>query len=131
MRKAQNRSLDIVKKCPSIEGMTVAYHLWQDEAIRGPFTFGQMRAMWNAGQITSQNMFSTNGGKDWQTLAEISAQLDQVSVPTQNNEAVEALKKLESYAADTRRNRAMMIGVVCFVCLLLALLVFIYTPQSK
>jgi len=61
--------------------MSVAYHLWLDEAAKGPFTIGQLRSMWNSGQITSETHYTPNAGVSWHHLSDIIDELEPKSNP--------------------------------------------------
>ena len=56
--------------------MTPTYHLWLDEAAKGPFTLNQLRAMWNQGQLTTETSYSANAGVEWRSLAELIPELE-------------------------------------------------------
>lgn len=42
----------------------------------GPLTFGQLRSMWQRGEITVETLFRMNDGGDWQPLVRLRHQLD-------------------------------------------------------
>jgi hypothetical protein len=62
--------------------MSVAYHLWLDEAAKGPFTIGQLRAMWNRGQITTETNYTVDAGESWHHLADIISDLEPTPIST-------------------------------------------------
>ncbi len=45
------------------------YFLQDGKASKGPFTIGQMRAMWNAGSITSKTLHRQTEAGSWQPLS--------------------------------------------------------------
>lgn len=52
------------------------YPLWKDDAEQGPYTIEQLRAMWNAGAITSQTQFMMKGGSVWLPLSNIADKIE-------------------------------------------------------
>ncbi len=61
--------------------MDVSYHLWLENEAKGPYTLGQLRAMWKSGQITSENQFTTDAGETWRPLSDLLASLEPPPVP--------------------------------------------------
>jgi TM2 domain-containing membrane protein YozV len=53
------------------------YYLWLNDAQAGPYTINQLRGMWQAGQITAQTLYFTEGMTDWAALAAIAAMLEE------------------------------------------------------
>jgi hypothetical protein len=66
--------------------MSADYHLWLEEQAKGPFTLGQLRAMWNAGQITSETSYTADAGNSWKHLSEIINELEPASPLTGKSE---------------------------------------------
>jgi len=61
--------------------MSITYHLWLDEAAKGPFTIGQLRSMWNSGQITGETHYTSDAGESWHHLSDIVSELEPASIP--------------------------------------------------
>jgi TM2 domain-containing membrane protein YozV len=55
------------------------YFLWLNESQSGPFTIGQLKSMWAAGQITVATLYWQEGMGEWMPLQYI---IDQVAEPT-------------------------------------------------
>ena len=51
--------------------MVDLYTLWINEEPAGPYTFGQLRSMWAAGQINATTYFREEGEEEWRQLLEI------------------------------------------------------------
>src|SRR6266545_2654639 len=49
----------------------------QNRETKGPYTIGQLRSMWSSGAITGDTLYREEGSDDWNTLAAISADLEQ------------------------------------------------------
>jgi GYF domain 2 len=58
----------------------MTYHLWLEEQAKGPFTLGQLRAMWNSGQITSETRCTSDAGESWFDLSELLDDLEPATV---------------------------------------------------
>jgi hypothetical protein len=56
--------------------MGADYHLWLEEQAKGPFTIGQLRTMWNSGQVTSETHYTIDAGESWDALSEIISELE-------------------------------------------------------
>lgn len=63
-------------KFTAIEDDVVNYYLFQNDETKGPYTLGQLRSMWHAGQITGETHFCPVGGNGWLKLKVIAAQLE-------------------------------------------------------
>lgn len=48
------------------------YYLLLNGNQEGPFTFGQLRSMWDQGRITAETMYWQEGMKEWEALGDIS-----------------------------------------------------------
>jgi hypothetical protein len=108
--------------------MTASYHLWQNEKATGPFTLGQLRAMWNGGQLTGQDLFSMNAGQQWHFLNDILADLEPpvAKIVSQNTEVVDVLQKIAKSQAETRTNTGCVRTAVIGVFLAIAAIVIWY-----
>ncbi len=60
--------------------MSVEYHLWLNDEVKGPYTLGQLTGMWQTGQLTGENLFST-GGPEWKPLKELAFLLEPDPAP--------------------------------------------------
>jgi hypothetical protein len=44
------------------------YYLWLNNQQTGPYTFGQILAMWKSGTVTAQTQYWTEGQTEWEQL---------------------------------------------------------------
>jgi TM2 domain-containing membrane protein YozV len=54
------------------------YYIVEEDKTKGPYTIGQLRGMWNIGNITGKTMHRQEGYSDWHPLSSI---LDQLEPP--------------------------------------------------
>ena len=59
------------------------YYILQNEETKGPYTLGQLRAMWNSGAITSETLHCQEGDSEWLQLSAIISQLEPPPAPPQ------------------------------------------------
>jgi TM2 domain-containing membrane protein YozV len=52
------------------------YYILEGEDTKGPFTIGQLRAMWNSGSITRKTLHCIEGDEAWRPLSDILRQLE-------------------------------------------------------
>lgn len=52
-----------------------------DEQRKGPYTLGQMQAMWNAGTLTGDTLHWRDGLADWEPLSAMASELDAREAP--------------------------------------------------
>jgi len=57
---------------------TVLYYLIVSEQQAGPYTVGQLRSMWQAGLVTAQTQYWSEGADSWRPLLDLAAILDPV-----------------------------------------------------
>ena len=57
------------------------FYLMLNDEPAGPFTFGQLRAMWQNGKITVETKYCPAGEKEWKRLKELRAKLEPELVP--------------------------------------------------
>lgn len=53
----------------------MSYYILQNEETKGPYTLGQLKAMWNSGLITSETLHSQEGYSEWLPLSSIVQEL--------------------------------------------------------
>lgn len=58
------------------------YYIYKDENQTGPFTLGQLQAMWASGMLTADILFWHNGAPNWAPLRTISDILELPPVPS-------------------------------------------------
>ena len=46
----------------------MSYYLLQNDETKGPYTIGQLRAMWNSGVITADTLYCREGWSEWLPL---------------------------------------------------------------
>src|SRR5213596_3383882 len=54
----------------------MSYYLLQKDEKKGPYTIGQMRALWISGVLTSETLYRTEGDEEWLPLEFIIDQLE-------------------------------------------------------
>lgn len=59
----------------------MSYYILQNEETKGPYTLGQLRAMWNSGVITSETLHSREGYTEWLPLSTILDDLEPPPTP--------------------------------------------------
>lgn len=59
----------------------MGYYIIQDEETRGPYTLGQLRAMWGSGAITTETLHCQEGCSDWLPLSAMTQQLEAPLAP--------------------------------------------------
>ncbi len=47
----------------------MTYYIRQNEEARGPYTIGQLRSMWNAGNLTGDTLYRKEGSDVWKVLS--------------------------------------------------------------
>jgi hypothetical protein len=52
------------------------YYLFLNDQQAGPYTLGQLGAMWRSGAVTAETQFWIDGNSEWQPLLNISFLLD-------------------------------------------------------
>lgn len=69
------------------------YYIKQDNSELGPFTFGQMKSMWSAGQLTVRTLFRMEEDPDWIPIGKFSLAFenDDQFMESQANEIVSAI----------------------------------------
>jgi GYF domain 2 len=61
------------------------YYIIQNGEANGPYTIGQLRAMWNSGAITGETLYCQEGWSEWLPLSTMIEDLEpSASVPSQN-----------------------------------------------
>ena len=58
------------------------YYLYLNDQQAGPYTFGQLQAMWNSGAVTAETLFWIEGQANWEKLLAIADLLDTPSAQT-------------------------------------------------
>jgi hypothetical protein len=59
----------------------VSYYIRQNDDTKGPYTIGQLRAIWNAGAITGDTLYREEGITEWQPLRTIVRELEPPATP--------------------------------------------------
>lgn len=59
----------------------MSYYLLQNDETKGPYTLGQLRAMWNSGAITGKTLHSQEGYSEWLPLSTIIDELEPAPSP--------------------------------------------------
>ena len=59
----------------------MSYYILQDDETKGPYTMGQLRAMWNAGQLTAETLHCQEGDSEWRPLTAILDELEPPPMP--------------------------------------------------
>ena len=72
------------------ENLQSPYYVLNGEHILGPYTIGQLRAMWNTGNITGQTMHCKEGDEHWLPLSKILHHLE----PTQTQQSQNLVQEL-------------------------------------
>lgn len=94
----------------------MSYYILQNEQTKGPYTMGQLRAMWNSGAITSETLHCQEGYTEWVSFKKILQQLEphETPPPVSQFQAQQILK----LQAPKKRNAAVVIIVASFVFVL-------------
>lgn len=59
----------------------MSYYILQNDETKGPYTLGQLRAMWNSGAITTDTLHSQEGYSEWLPLSAIVQELEPPPAP--------------------------------------------------
>jgi hypothetical protein len=54
----------------------MSYYILQNDETKGPYTIGQLRAMWSSGAITGETLYCERGYDEWLPLSGIADQLE-------------------------------------------------------
>jgi hypothetical protein len=107
--------------------MSPVYHLWLEERAKGPFTLGQLRAMWNGGQITRDTLYVVEGGSEWCPLSDIIGELEP-AIDAADSKTVKVLEEINRSQEVTKNNAkfvgCFLFGVFALVCGLAILFFF-------
>ena len=57
------------------------YHIVLNEQNAGPYTIGQLRAMWQSGAVTAQTQYWFEGAADWRPLINLRSMLEPSVTP--------------------------------------------------
>ena len=60
---------------------SVTHYILTGDERKGPFTIGQLQAMWNSGQVTSETQHWMDGYSEWLPLDFIREDLEQKTLP--------------------------------------------------
>ena len=100
------------------------YHLWLQDEAKGPFTLNQVRSMWSGGQLTGENLYSTDAGQEWRYLKDILDELEPAPVPipkiVQSDEkVVRVLEEISKSQAATQSNTGFVVAVIILAMILI------------
>ena len=86
------------------------YYVIQNGETNGPYTIGQLRAMWNSGTLTGETLYCREGWTEWLPLSAMIEELEPpVYVPPQNTSPPPLLSKLPK----SKRSIAVIVGLAC------------------
>jgi len=54
----------------------MSYFIIQNEETKGPYTIGQLRAMWNSGAVTGDTLYCEEGYEEWLHLRVLADELE-------------------------------------------------------
>ena len=79
----------------------MAYFVFQDSETRGPFTFHQLKSMWNAGAVNLSASYKEEGFDDWVPISELLPLLEYQDRPRAASDATfrEQMTKTDSSGA--------------------------------
>lgn len=112
------------------------YYLWINEEQAGPYTLGQLKSMWAAGQITSAMLYWHEGAPEWRALGDfVERAIAREEAPGAVPRAVPvaraqaaALEEMAVCHPQAESGWVRIVKVVAFLVPCLALVYFIIQP---
>jgi hypothetical protein len=59
----------------------MTYYILEGDEIKGPYTVGQLRSMWNTGAITVNTLYAAEGYPQWLPMVNLLPQLEPPAAP--------------------------------------------------
>lgn len=109
----------------------MSYYILESNEAKGPYTLGQLRAMWNSGAVTGQTLHCQEGDAQWQPLHNMLGELEPPAAPPQIPAPI--IIQPAYQAAPQRKKRLGVVSGCLFLVLglpILAIILFSFSPAS-
>ena len=74
----------------------MSYYVIQNNETKGPYTIGQLRAMWSSGAVTTETLYCREGWSEWLPLLAMARELESSAAPPAQPSSVRATVKKRS-----------------------------------